>query len=295
MTDRSAGPSAQEHKPGRLSRLWRRRQLGRQEAEPIPASLAEMAERAQSLRDQAVVLHRQGRYEESRSLAEQVVGLYRQLAAQRPDPYVAYLGSALRNLSLGLAGCGRPEEALATAEEAVATLRPQDESLQDYCLTELGCALYLLAARLDDLDERKGEALHAAEEALAIRRRLALRSRTHLSDLAATYHFIVRLRLANGQHGQAVGALGEAVSIYRQLAQEQPEVYRPKLALTLYQLAAGLKEARLLTAALIAAEESAELYRPLAGDQPHVYQPDLDGVLRLAQWLESASAGQPRQ
>ncbi|MFJ4778064.1 hypothetical protein [Streptomyces sp. NPDC088762] len=295
MTDRSTGPSAPEHQPRRLSRLWRRRQRGRQEAEPIPEALAEMAQRAQSLRDQAVVLHKQGRYEESRSLAEQVVGLYRQLAAERPTPYVAYLGSALRTLSLDLAGCGRPEEALATVEEAVATLRPQDASLQDYCLTELGCALYLLADHLDDLDERRGEALHAAEEALAIRRRLALRSRAHLSDLAVTYHFIAQLRLAHGQHGQAVGALGEEVSIYRQLAQEQPEVYRPKLALTLYHLATGLKEARLLTAALVAAEESAELYRPLAAHQPDVHQSDLDGVLRLTQWLQSATAGQPGQ
>jgi tetratricopeptide (TPR) repeat protein len=64
-----------------------------------------------------------GRSEEALAAAEEAVGLYRTLAANRPDAFTPDLARSLCNLGNMLGALGRREEALARAEEAVGLYR----------------------------------------------------------------------------------------------------------------------------------------------------------------------------
>jgi CHAT domain-containing protein len=93
----------------------------------------------------------------------------------------------------------------------------------------------------------------------------------------------------------AVEAYEEALAIYRQLAQQQPEEYEPYLAATLNGLGTALRGLRRWEAAVEAYEEALAIYRQLAQQQPQVYEPDVAGTLTnlgiaLSDWrrLEAA-------
>ena len=65
-----------------------------------------------------------GRREEALAVAEEAVGLRRDLAVARPEAFLPDLALSLNNLANMLSDLGRREEALAAAKEAVSTLRP---------------------------------------------------------------------------------------------------------------------------------------------------------------------------
>jgi CHAT domain-containing protein/tetratricopeptide (TPR) repeat protein len=77
----------------------------------------------------------------------------------------------------------------------------------------------------------------------------------------------------------AVEAYQQALAIYRQLAQQQPQVYEPDLATTLNGLGNALCGLRRYEAALAAYEEAEGIHRQLAAQQPEVYAPDLAWTL----------------
>jgi CHAT domain-containing protein/tetratricopeptide (TPR) repeat protein len=99
----------------------------------------------------------------------------------------------------------------------------------------------------------------------------------------------------------AVEAYEEALAIYRQLAQQQPQVYEPlwcrlfsrmqrqaqqqpqvyepDVAGTLHNLGTALSDLRRLEAAVEAYEEALAIRRRLAQQQPEVYEPDLATTL----------------
>ena len=79
-------------------------------------------------------------------MIEEATGIYRELAADRPDAFTPDLATSLNNLSIWLAGLGRREGALAAIEEAV-TIRRE-----------------LAAARPDAFRPRPG---HVAEQPVA--------------------------------------------------------------------------------------------------------------------------------
>ncbi|MEM6366359.1 MAG: CHAT domain-containing protein, partial [Planctomycetota bacterium] len=66
--------------------------------------------------------------------------------------------------------------------------------------------------------------------------------------------------------------------IRRPLAQEQPKVYRPDVAITLNNLGAVLCNLSELDAARAAYQEALEIRRPLAQEQPKVYARNLSGL-----------------
>jgi CHAT domain-containing protein/Tfp pilus assembly protein PilF len=93
----------------------------------------------------------------------------------------------------------------------------------------------------------------------------------------------------------AVEAYEEALAIYRQLAQQQPEEYEPYLAATLNGLGTALCGLRRWEAAVEAFQQALAIYRQLAQQQPQVYEPDVAGTLTnlgiaLSDWrrLEAA-------
>ena len=85
-----------------------------------------------------------GRREEALSAAEEAVGLYRALAAARPDAFLPDLAMSLNNLANRLNDLGRREEALSAAEEAVRFRRALATTGPDAFGIELARSLWVL-------------------------------------------------------------------------------------------------------------------------------------------------------
>jgi CHAT domain-containing protein/exonuclease VII small subunit len=103
-----------------------------------------------------------------------------------------------------------------------------------------------------------------------------------LSDEACQAMFLVvkgRGLWESRQLEAAVEAFQQALAIYRQLAQQQPQVYEPYLATTLNGLGTALQGLRRLEAAVEAYQQALAIYRQLAQQQPQVYEPDLAATL----------------
>ena len=166
----------------------------------------------QSLYDQAVATHRQGRLDE----AEQLYG--RLLAAQPGNPHVRHPLGVLR------AQQGRVDEALALLEGVVAEMPPDAGLLKDYAMVLAGAGRtedalaafdHALALKSGDLEltqlrveallrlKRHAEALAATDAALAFRpntailmhqRGLALAGLDRLADAEACFARVLQLK-----------------------------------------------------------------------------------------------------
>ena len=84
-----------------------------------------------------------------------------------------------------------------------------------------------------------------------------------------------------GRWEQARAADEEAVSIYRELAQDRPDAFLPELARSLRIQSRSLSALGRREQALAADEEAVSIYRPLAQDRPDAFLPDLAKVLRI--------------
>jgi Tfp pilus assembly protein PilF len=79
----------------------------------------------------------------------------------------------------------------------------------------------------------------------------------------------------NNEMGGAKQAYEEALQIYRQLAEKNPDVYRPDVAMTLNNLGALLYANNEMGGAKQAYEEALMIRRQLAEKNPDVYRPDV--------------------
>ncbi|HXA24467.1 MAG TPA: tetratricopeptide repeat protein [Acetobacteraceae bacterium] len=82
--------------------------------------------------------------------------------------------------------------------------------------------------------------------------------------------------------GERTGALAvsrDAAELYRTLAEQRPNTYRPLLAMSLNNLANRLSELGDREAALAAAREAVDIRRALAAQRPDAFWPDLAGSL----------------
>ena len=78
---------------------------------------------ARTLRRLSLRFEYMGRREETMAASGEAVGLYRELAAARPEAFNADLAMTLNYLSVDLDNLGRPGEALVAVEEAVVLYR----------------------------------------------------------------------------------------------------------------------------------------------------------------------------
>ncbi|MEM7042536.1 MAG: tetratricopeptide repeat protein [Pseudomonadota bacterium] len=78
---------------------------------------------AASLNNLATTLRDLGRRDDALTVAEEAVGLRRQLASERPDAFLPDLAMSLNNLANMLSGLGRREDALEATEETVGLRR----------------------------------------------------------------------------------------------------------------------------------------------------------------------------
>jgi Tetratricopeptide repeat len=216
-----------------------------------------------------------GRREEALAAIEEAVGIYKELAAGRPDAFRPDLATSLNNLSLRLAELGRREDALAPIQEAVGIRRELAATRPDMFRPNLAGSLYALAFLLAGLG-RHEDALAASEEAAGIRRELAAaRPDMFRPDLASSLNNLANRLTELGRAEEALAASEEAASIRRELAAARPDMFRPDLAASLTNLAVLLVILGRHEDALLASEEAVGIYRELAADRPEAFGPGL--------------------
>ena len=231
-----------------------------------------------------------GRREEALAAIEEAVTIRRQLAQDRPDAFLPDLATSLSHQSGRLGDLGRREEALAAIEEAVTIRRQLAQARPAVFLPDLAGSLSNRSIHLGDLGRRE-EALAAIEEAAGIYRQLAQdRPAAFLPGLAMDDDgFLPDLAMSlNNQSGrlgdlgrreEALATIEEAVTIYRQLAQDRPDAFLPDLAGSLNNQSNHLGDLGRPEEALATIEEAARIYRQLAQDRPAAFLPGLAGSL----------------
>ena len=113
-----------------------------------------------------------------------------------------------------------------------------------------------------EIAELRGKALTEWPEASA-----ALKAR-HLSQACIA-------RAEMGQREEALEAAREAVEIYRELARQRPDAFRPDLATSLSTVSSRLSALGRQEEALKAAREALEIRRMLTRQRPDIFRPDL--------------------
>jgi Tetratricopeptide repeat/Anaphase-promoting complex subunit 5 len=241
---------------------------------------------AEALRNLSNRLAGLGRREEALAAIEEATGLYRELAAARPDAFGGRLGSALNNLSNRLSELGRPEEALAAIEEATGLYRELAAARPDAFGGRLGMALTNLSSRLSALGRRE-EALAAIEEATSAYRDLAAARRdAFLPDLALSLNNLASKVADLGRWEESLAASQEAAGLFRELAAANADSFLPSLAVSLNNQSTFLAGLGRWEEALAAGEEATGLYRELAATRPDAFLPDLAWSLNnLSHWL----------
>jgi tetratricopeptide (TPR) repeat protein len=136
-----------------------------------------------------------------------------------------------------------------------------------------------LSIRLAELGRRE-EALGAAEEAVAIRRRLAeARPDAFLPDLAKSLNNLSAFLAGLGRREEALAANEEALATYRGLAEMRPDAFLPDVAWSLSNLSTRLAGVGRREEALGAAEEAVAIRRGLAEARPDAFLLDLASSL----------------
>ena len=237
------------------------------------------AKRSTYLHHLANRLSEVGRSVEALEVAQQAVGLYRDLVEVSPAAYTPDLAASLNNLAAFLSGVGRSGEALEAAQQAVGLYRDLVEASPAAYTPDLAASLNNLAKFLSEVG-RSVEALEAAQEAVRLRRDLVeVSPAAYTPDLAASLNNLANILSGVGRSGEALEAAQQAVGLCRDLVEVSPAAYTPDLAMSLNNLANRLSGVGRSGEALEAAQEAVGLYRDLVEASPAAYTPDLAGSL----------------
>ena len=251
--------------------------LRRTAAPSVASSHADM--RATALNNLSNLLSILGRHEKALAPAQEAGGIYRRLAAARPDAYMADLATSLNNMGNCLSALGRHEKALASAQEAVSIQRRLAASRPGAYTADLARSLSNQGTRLSALG-RHEDALASAQESADIYRRLAAaRPDAYRADLASSLNNLGNRLSDLGRHEDALASAQEAVDIRRHLAAARPDAYTAVLASALNNLSTLLSALGHSEEALASAQEAADIYRRLAAARPDAYGSDLASSL----------------
>ena len=170
-----------------------------------------------------------GRREDALAAIREAAGIYRELAAARPNTFRPDLARSLNNLAAELAGLGRREDALAAIREAAGICRELAAARPDVFRPDLAMSLTNLSNMLGDLGRRE-DALAAIREAAGIYRELAAaRPDVFRPDLAMSLTNLSSGLADLGRREDALAAIREAVTIYRELAARWPDAHHHEL------------------------------------------------------------------
>ena len=95
------------------------------------------------------------------------------------------------------------------------------------------------------------------------------------ADVAMTLNNLGILDSEQNRKEEARKAFEEALGIYRELAQKNPDIYLPDVAMTLNNLGILHREQNRKEEARKAYEEALRTYRQLAQNNPEIYLPDV--------------------
>ena len=233
------------------------------------------AERARVLNNLGARLSALGRREEAFEATGEAVGLYRELASQRPEAFLPDLAGSLTNLGIMLLDLGRREEALEVAGEAVRIHRQLAGERPDAFLPDLARSLNNLGNMLSELGRRE-EALEATDEAVELHRQLAAqRPDAFLPSLARSLNNLGSMLSDLGRREEALKATDEAVALYRQLSRQRPDAFLPDHSASLINLGIMLSGLGRREEALQATDEAVRVRRQLAAQRPDAFLPDL--------------------
>ncbi|MCL8013424.1 tetratricopeptide repeat protein [Streptomyces sp. AS02] len=174
---------------------------------------------------------------------------------------------ALDDLAERFAAVGRRADAAAAHQHAIDLLRPLTEQRPDSAWPALGSALYGLAGRLAEA-YRWAEARPFAEEAVALRRRLAGTRPEQRPRLAESLHLWSLVLRGAGLHQAALDAAVEAADLFGRLTVDDPQAHRSALAVCLGSLANRYGEVGLPQHALTVAVQAEVIRRAQAESDP---------------------------
>jgi tetratricopeptide (TPR) repeat protein len=106
----------------------------------------------------------------------------------------------------------------------------------------------------------------------------ARKRRPHLPRIASLHEELARLYARRGDLHSALRHQREGQNVYRELAQQHPEVFLPGLARSLNDLSVWLSELGRREEALQAAREAVDLFRRLAPQRPRPSSPTWPGA-----------------
>ena len=228
-------------------------------------------ERARRLHNLANRLSDVGRSVEALKVAQEAVGLHRDLA----QAYTPNLAASLDSLAGIQSDVGCSGEAVEVAQEAVGLYRGLAEGSPEAYTPDLARSLSNLVKFLADVG-CSGEALGVAQEAVSLYRALVQGSpAAYVPELARSLNNLANILSDMGRSDEALEVIQEAVRLKRGLVQGSPAAYTSDLALSLSNLANVLSGVGCSGEALGVAQEAVGLYRDLATASPETYTSDL--------------------
>jgi tetratricopeptide (TPR) repeat protein len=183
----------------------------------------------------------------------------------------------LNNLSIRLREAGHLEESVEVAEEVVRRFRALRTSEGEAFDPDLAMALTNGALSLGAVG-RDDDALKAAQDSVAIRRRLATSKRRFVREMALSLNNLSNRLGAVGHAKEALETLEEAVNHYHRVVDREPE-HEVELAMTLNNLSGRRAGAGQAEAALEASEEAVAILRRLADISSQTLVPELAAAL----------------
>jgi tetratricopeptide (TPR) repeat protein len=247
---------------------------------------------AKSVNNLSTHLSSLGQQQAALSASQEALDAYRTLAKKLPDAFLPDLAMSLINVSAHRFRLGQREAGLSASQEALDTYRALAKTRPDAFLPDVAKSLNNITVILGELGRRE-EALAAAREAVDTYRALAkVRPNAFSPSLAGSLTALgialsniaglpgsarsLRGLLSNARRRkEALVATGEAVDVYRALAEGHPQAFLPDLARSLNSLGMLFSYVGWRRHALGAAAEAVEIYRALAKDRPEAFLPDL--------------------
>lgn len=218
----------------------------------------------------AARLSNAGLHEDAVAAGREAVALRRHLAEHTPDIHEPGLADALGNLGIDLWHMGLLAESVAAMREAVDVYRRRAADDPEAFGKDLAAELTNLAGALIGMGQFRDALAPAREAATAFMRLPSLDLET------ASAQRNLAIVLGNlGRYAEAVPAIEAAVSIFRRLAREQPQVHTVDLADSLQTLGNQLANAKRDDEARTATEEGVRVLRSLAAANPTAHERSL--------------------
>ncbi|WP_406470695.1 hypothetical protein [Streptomyces sp. NBC_01615] len=235
---------------------------------------------AGALRTYALVLGGLGRAEESVAVYEECAGLLRDMSFRQRQHVQLVRPRVLVELTGGLRALGRYGEAVEVGAEAREATDEFPAWIYPEIMLPLRARLLTDLARCQELTGDLPRARETAEQAVAVSRTLAERNAAIgepwlVEALECLAHHLGRLK----ETGEERLALRELADLCTRLTVSSPEVYEPRLAQALDDLAFCCEAEGADREAVEAGEQSVAAYRSAAEHSPQTYEPELARAL----------------